>query len=121
MRRQGPSRPSHDTGVLPSRAVGATGVPNRWNMQESNVLTAMSQLSSGSGDLLTLRNVLMCTDFSDCSTRALVCALRIATRYEAQLHVLHCIDPRPYKGEPGAIHTARDAAWRDMRSLESDQ
>jgi nucleotide-binding universal stress UspA family protein len=90
-------------------------------MQESNVPTGMSQLSSGSGDLLTLRNVLMCTDFSDCSTRALVYALGIATRYQAQLHVLHCIDPTPYNvGEPGAIHAACDAAWRDMRRLESD-
>jgi universal stress protein A len=94
---------------------------NGSDMPESQFGTGTSQGSSSSADILNLRNVLMCTDFSECSTRALVYALGIASRYKAQLHLLHWIDPTPYNmAEPGAIHTACDAAWRDMRGLESD-
>ena len=90
-------------------------------MPESRLRTGTSQDSSSSADILALRNVLMCTDFSECSTTALAYALGIATRYKAQLHIFHWIDPTPYNvAEPGAIHSASEAAWRDMRRLKSD-
>jgi nucleotide-binding universal stress UspA family protein len=72
-------------------------------------------------DPLFLRNILMATDFSEFSTRALGYALGIAARYGAQLHLLHCIDPAPYNlVTPDAVQTACEAAWRDMHRLESD-
>jgi nucleotide-binding universal stress UspA family protein len=72
-------------------------------------------------ELLFLRNILLATDFSECSRRALGYALGIAARYGAQLHLLHCIDPAPYNlATPDAVQTACEAAWRDMRRLESD-
>ena len=72
-------------------------------------------------DPLSLRNILMATDFSEGSERALGYALAIAARYGAQLHLLHCIDPAPYNLlTPDAVQTACEAAWRDMRRLESD-
>ena len=72
-------------------------------------------------DPLFLRNILMATDLSEFSTRALGYALGIAARYGARLHLLHCIDPAPYNlVTPDAVQTACEAAWRDMRRLESD-
>jgi nucleotide-binding universal stress UspA family protein len=79
----------------------------------------MLERSSAIADALTLRNVLLATDFSECSTRALHDALGIAARYAATLHLFHCIDPTPYNmGAPEAVHTACEAAWRDMQQLD---
>ncbi len=81
----------------------------------------MLEWSSASADALTLRNILLATDFSESSTRALNYGLGIATRYSATLHLFHCIDPTPYNvGAPDAVQTVREAAWRDMRRLESE-
>src|SRR5271157_467691 len=77
--------------------------------------------SSSTSAALTLRNILLATDFSESSTRALNYALGIAARYAATLHLFHCIDPTPYNmGAPDAVQTAREAAWRDMQRLDSD-
>jgi universal stress protein A len=74
-----------------------------------------------SADKVTLRNILLATDFSKCSARALDYALGIASRYAATLHLFHCIDPTPYNMvAPDAVQTACEAAWRDMERLESD-
>jgi nucleotide-binding universal stress UspA family protein len=74
-----------------------------------------------SADKVTLRNILLATDFSECSARALDYALGIASRYAATLHLFHCIDPTPYNMvAPDALQTACEAAWRDMERLESD-
>jgi len=71
--------------------------------------------------LLSLRNVLMATDFSECSTRALEYALGIAARHKAQLYLFHCVDPAPYNTvTPDAVQTACEAAGRDMERLEAD-
>jgi nucleotide-binding universal stress UspA family protein len=43
------------------------------------------------------RRILVAVDFSDCSQRALEIATRLARRFEAELHVLHCY------ATPGAI------------------
>jgi nucleotide-binding universal stress UspA family protein len=77
--------------------------------------------SSVTDDPLTLRNLLLATDFSQYSARALSYALGIAARYAATLHLFHCIDPTPYNiVTPDAVQTACEAAWRDMHRLESD-
>ena len=90
-------------------------------MLEAGSRTEIPQRSFARADALTLRNILLATDFSVCSARALGYALGIAARYGAQLHVLHCIDPAPYNlVTPDAVETAYEAAWRDMHRLESD-
>jgi len=84
------------------------------------MVSRMVRLESSS-TALTLRNILLATDFSESSTRALNYALGIAGRYAATLHLFHCVDPTPYNMvAPEAVETAREAAWRDMRRLESD-
>lgn len=83
--------------------------------------TEMSHWSSFRVEALALRNILLATDFSKCSSRALNYALGIAARYAATLHLFHCIDPTPYNMvAPEAVETACEAAWRDMQRLESD-
>ncbi len=90
-------------------------------MQESHLPKETPQSSSAAGDLLSLRNILMATDFSECSARALRYALGIAGRYEARLHLFHCVDPRPYNMVgPDAVQSACDASWRDMQRLDTD-
>src|SRR5271165_927553 len=90
-------------------------------MQPAGSGAEMLEWSSASADALALRNILLATDFSESSTRALNYALGIAARYSATLHLFHCIDPTPYNmGAPDAVQTAREAARRDMERLESD-
>ena len=90
-------------------------------MQEAGLRTDMLEGSTANADALSLRNILLATDFSECSARALSYALGIAARYAATLHLFHCIDPTPYNMvAPDAVQTACEAAWRDMRRLESD-
>lgn len=89
-------------------------------MQETTSATAMRPWSSRA-DAVTLRNILMATDFSDCSERALHYALGIAARYAATLHLFYCIDSTPYNlGAPDAVQTALETAWRDMHKLDSN-
>ncbi len=77
--------------------------------------------ASTSDQQISLRNILMATDFSECSARALSYALGIAARYEARLHLFYCLDPRPYNMVgPDAVQSACDAAWRDMQRLDSE-
>src|SRR5882672_2327576 len=90
-------------------------------MQETGSRMELLESSSTSADALTLRNILLATDFSESSTRALNYALGIAARYAATLHLFHCIDPTPYNmGAPEAVQTACEAAWGDMRRLDSE-
>ena len=49
---------------------------------------------------IAFKQVLMATDFSDASRRALGYALAIAHRYGSQLSVLHAIPPEPWESIP---------------------
>ena len=70
---------------------------------------------------VTLRNILLATDFSESSARALDHALGIASRYEAQLYLFHCIDPAPYSlADPEVVWKTRDDAQRDLEDLVLD-
>ena len=90
-------------------------------MREGGLLSGMLQPSSVTANQMTVRNVLMATDFSECSERALSYALGIASRYESRLHLFHCIDPTPYNlVEPNAVQTAREDARRELERLASD-
>jgi nucleotide-binding universal stress UspA family protein len=68
---------------------------------------------------LAVRNVLLLTDFSECSTRALDCAIGVAQRYEAQLHLLHWVDPTPFNSaeDPEAIQKTRDDALAELEKI----
>jgi nucleotide-binding universal stress UspA family protein len=91
------------------------------DMEEAGSPTKLLPWSSLTDDPVTLRNILLATDFSQYSARALSYALGIAARYAATLHLFHCIDPTPYNMvAPDAVQTACEAAWRDLRRLESD-
>jgi nucleotide-binding universal stress UspA family protein len=65
-------------------------------MHSTDWLSELPQRLSAANDAVVLSNILLATDFSQCSTRALDCALGIASRYESQLCLFHCIDPAPY-------------------------
>jgi nucleotide-binding universal stress UspA family protein len=65
-------------------------------MREAGLLLGRLRPSAVSPDQMTVRNILLATDFSECSERALSYALGIASRYESRLHLFHCIDPTPY-------------------------
>jgi len=88
-------------------------------MQEEVLLSGMPQ-SSLAPDQLAGRNILLATDFSECSRRALDYALGIASRYQSQLHLFHCIDPAPYYlVEPDAAQITRDDARGELERLVS--
>lgn len=65
-------------------------------MHSAGWLSEVSQGLSVADDALFIRNILLATDFSQCSARALDYALGIASRYESQLCLFHCIDPAPF-------------------------
>lgn len=45
----------------------------------------------------------------------------IASRYESELHLFHCIDPTPYNLiDPSAVQTARNDVRRELEQLISD-
>jgi nucleotide-binding universal stress UspA family protein len=89
-------------------------------MQDINLLLQLPRPSS-TPDPIAIRNILLATDFSDCSTRALGYALRIASRYESRLHLFHCIDPTPYNLiDPSPVQTACDDARRELEQLVAD-
>jgi nucleotide-binding universal stress UspA family protein len=72
-------------------------------------------------DQLSGRNILLATDFSECSTRAFDHALGIASRYQSQLYLFHCIDPAPYYlAESNAAQITREDAQRELEQLVSD-
>jgi nucleotide-binding universal stress UspA family protein len=86
----------------------------------SNIRRAQPSSQASNGPV-AFRNVLMATDFSKCSERALRYAIGIARRYGATLHLFHWVDPTAYRmvGED-AVQMACEAAWRDIQQLDTD-
>src|SRR5262249_25712175 len=63
----------------------------------------------------------LATDFSQCSARALDYAVGIASRYESQLYLFHCIDPAPYSlADPDVVWQTRDDIRRQLENLVLD-
>jgi len=90
-------------------------------MPEASSVWEIPKGSSSGADPVRLRNILMATDFSECSERALHYAIGIAARYTATLHLFHWIDCTPYNlGAPDALQTAGETAWRDLQKLASE-
>ena len=86
-------------------------------MQDADLLLQLPRASSAP-DPIAIRNILLATDFSDCSKRALGYASGIASRYGSQLHLFHCIDPTPYNLiDPSPVQTACDDARRELEQL----
>lgn len=87
--------------------------------------TAATTLSQGNDVVLppaiVLRNVLVATDFSRCSARAMRYAINLAARYRAKLHLFHWVDTSAYDliGTTALRHTI-EAAWRDLQQLDMD-
>lgn len=69
---------------------------------------------------LQLRNLLVPTDFSPCSQKALLFAVNVARRQQSTLTLLHIVPPQP--GFPP--HPRRDealrAAWDEMKRFQAD-
>ena len=65
----------------------ARPTPKEMSMLEAHLRGERPQPSSVSGELLTLRNILITTDFSECSARALDHALesRVGTKRDCTL------------------------------------
>jgi len=65
---------------------------------------------------ITLKNILLTTDFSETSKTALPYALAIAHLYDAGVSVAHVVNPEPALGVPmDALPRAADPAWLHAR------
>jgi len=68
---------------------------------------------------IALKRILVATDFSECSERALLTSLGIAQRYGSKLHMVHVVQSEGYgvagAGMLGAVNFARHGA-RDLES-----
>ena len=68
---------------------------------------------------VSLKRILVATDFSECSERALLASLGIAQRYGSKLHIVHVVPSEGYGvtgvGMLGAMNFARNGA-RDLES-----
>jgi nucleotide-binding universal stress UspA family protein len=61
-----------------------------------------------------IRNILLATDFSHCSERALKYALSIAQRHSSKLYFFHAV-PSALRGD----EDANNAAWREAQSWDT--
>jgi nucleotide-binding universal stress UspA family protein len=81
----------------------------------------LSELSLAGTNQATVRNILLATDFSECSARALDYAVGIASRCKSQLYLFHCIDPAPYSlADPDVVWKTRDDIQRQLEHLVLD-
>ena len=75
-------------------------------------------LVAATGDIV-LKSVLIATDFSEASEKALRHALAIARHYGAKLSLFHVLSPQAFSlVGPDAVHAAAEAVGRDARRLE---
>jgi len=88
-------------------------------MPEMTSILEVSQQSAPPPEHVTIRNVLVPTDLSEFSERALRFAIGIAGRYESNLHLFHCVDPRPFNlaEDPQAAQTTCDDVRRDLKGI----
>jgi len=68
-----------------------------------------------------IRNVLIATDFSRCSSAAFHLGLQLSKAYNAAAYIVFVLPNDPYLlAGPDAYAAARDAARRDLEELESE-
>lgn len=76
-------------------------------------------LVAATGDI-HLNSVLIATDFSKASEKALRHALAITRHYQVKLYLVHVVSSLGFTlVGPDAIHLATEAVWRDARELEN--
>src|SRR5258708_34536737 len=103
--RRRPRRPARTPSSAPTNVVGIIRLEGT-DMKEAGSRTKMLPWSSVTDDPVTVLNILLATDFSQYSARALSYAIGIAARYSAPLHLFHGIDPPPYnRGPHDAVET----------------
>lgn len=74
---------------------------------------------AASGDIF-LKSVLIATDFSEASEKALRHALAIARHYGAKLYLVHVVASLGFTlVGPDAVNLATEVVWRDARELEN--
>lgn len=77
-------------------------------------------LVAATGDII-LKSVLIATDFSEASEKALRHGLAIARHYGAKLSLFHVLSPKAFSlVGPEAVHAAAEAVCRDARRLKDD-
>ncbi len=70
---------------------------------------------------IALKRILVATDFSEFSEKPLDHALALARRFRAKLYIAHVVSSVGFTlAGPEAAEEAVEAAWRDVRRLESD-
>jgi nucleotide-binding universal stress UspA family protein len=69
---------------------------------------------------LQVNNILVLTDFSACSQKALLYAVNIARLHKSKLTVLHIVSPRPGMARDPRRDKAVRAAWGEMKKREAD-
>lgn len=68
---------------------------------------------------LQLKSILVATDFSEASEKALRHTLAIARHYGAKFHPVHVVSSLGFTlVGPDAVSAAAEAVWRDARKLE---
>ena len=76
-------------------------------------------LVAANGDIL-LKSVLIATDFSEASDKALRHALAIARHYGAKLYLAHVVSSLGFTlVGPDAVNVATEIVWSDARQLEA--
>jgi nucleotide-binding universal stress UspA family protein len=76
-------------------------------------------LVAATGDI-QLHSVLIATDFSEASEKALRHALAIARHYGAKLYIVHIVSSLGFTlVGPDAVNMATEIVWRDARELEN--
>jgi nucleotide-binding universal stress UspA family protein len=77
-------------------------------------------LVAPTGDI-HLKSVLIASDFSEASEKALRHALAIARHYGAKIYLVHVVSSMGFTFVgPDAVIAATDAVWRDIRQLEAN-
>lgn len=68
---------------------------------------------------ISLHAILLATDLSQCSEKALTHAAAIARHYGSKLYLMHVVSPLPYAlAGPDPVALAHDLALRDLRDVE---
>lgn len=76
-------------------------------------------LVAATGDI-RLKSVLIATDFSEASDKALRHAIAIARHYGAKLYLVHVVSSLGFSlAGPDALNVATDVVWEDARELEN--
>ena len=113
-KRDGQSEALFATGQPARRAFGSD--PTTWGEWSRKMATA--QLTpAGVG----IHNVLIATDFSQCSNTALTFGLQLARSFQAEAHVVSVVASDAFMlAGPEAYIAARDAASRDLKELQEE-